>query len=230
MARFLFVAALINGAHAGSVELISGDLSSADRALDNIKGTWSQAIGKAKVALSYDRNEKKDFLNEVTVSGSLDKVDYEVTSNFGDSADVKLATTTDDGTTLEVEGGVSKLVGTITKLTASRAAKLRDQDVDLEISHDLPSSTSKIQLSSMLGSGVKAIGAVSTAKGASSVSYEFEYETKLSDGRTLSASVSPKSGEGEIEYVDTATLDATVTATFPLGGEPSLTVKRGFSF
>ena len=36
---------------------------------------------------------------------------------------------------------------------------------------------------------------------------------------------------GEIEYEDSATLgDGTLTATFPLGGAPSITAKREFTF
>jgi uncharacterized protein YjbJ (UPF0337 family) len=228
--RVLLPAFLVANALAGSVELVSGDLSSATRSLDNIKGKWSQNVGKAKLTAEYDRNAKKDFLSEASLSGSLDRLDYEVSTSFGDSADVKLATTTDDGTKLEAEGSVSKLVGSVRKLTASRAAKLRDQAVDLELSHDVPSSTSKVRLSSVLGSGVTAVGAVSTCKGESSMDYEFEYETKLTEGRVLSASVAPAKGTGEIEYEDSATLDATITATFPMGGEPRVTVKRGFSF
>ena len=37
---------------------------------------------------------------------------------------------------------------------------------------------------------------------------ELEYESSLGDGRSLSANVNPSNGNGEIEYVDSATLDA----------------------
>ena len=40
----------------------------------------------------------------------------------------------------------------------------------------------------------------------------------------------PQDGSGEIEYVDSATLDGTITANIPLGGKPTVSVKRGFSF
>ena len=40
----------------------------------------------------------------------------------------------------------------------------------------------------------------------------------------------PTPGTGEVEFEDSATLDATVTATFPLGGAPTVTVKRSFGF
>jgi len=216
--------------------VVTGDLSQAYRALDNIKGKWSQVVGNgAKLTASYDRNARKDFLNEATLTGSAGKLEYELTTDFnGMNADVKLATTTSDGTTLEAEGSIADLKGSVNKLTATRAAKLsalgQSQDVDLEISHDVSKSSSKIQLSSLVGGGLKAIGSVVASGGKSSMSYEVEYDTTLTEGRTLSASVSPAAGTGEIEYVDSATLDATITATVPLGGEPKVTVKRAFSF
>ena len=61
-------------------------------------------------------------------------------------------------------------------------------------------------------------------------SYEVEYDTQLTEGRTLSASVNPQDGSGEIEYVDNASIDGTLTATIPLGGQPKLTLSRAFSF
>jgi hypothetical protein len=230
------IVAFLGSVTAGSVELVTGDLSQSKRALDNIKGKWSQVVGNgAKLTAEYDRNTRKDFLKEATLAGTLDKLEYELTTDFGGmNADIKLATTTRDGTTLEAEGRIADLKGSVNKLTATRAAKLaalgHSQDVDLEISHDVAASSSKIQLSSIVGGGIRAIGAVVTSGSKSSMSYEFEYDTTLTEGRTLSASVSPASGTGEIEYVDSATLDATITATVPLGGEPKLTVKRAFSF
>lgn len=232
----LLIASLGLGyAAAGSVELVTGDLSQANRALDNIKGKWSQVVGGAKLTAEYDRNARKDFLKEATLAGSTGSLDYELTTDFnGMSADVTLATTTSDGTKLEAEGSISDLKGSVNKLTATRAAKLsalgQSQDVDLEISHDISAKASKIQLSSVVGGGLKAIGSVVNSAGKSSVSYEVEYDTTLSEGRTLSASISPAAGTGEIEYVDSATLDATITATVPLGGDPKVTVKRAFSF
>merc|ERR1712216_717354 len=120
----------------------------------------------------------------------------------------------------------------LSKLTATKANKaiLGKRDMDLEVSHDVQSSESKIKLSTVLGSGLKAIGQLSSTGKSSKMSYEVEYDTDLSEGRTLSASVSPADGTGEIEYVDTATVDATLTATFPLGGSPEVTLKRSFAF
>ena len=61
-------------------------------------------------------------------------------------------------------------------------------------------------------------------------SYEVSYDTDLNAGRTLSATVNPEAGSGEIEYVDESTLDGTLTANIPLGGSPSVTFKRSFGF
>ena len=62
------------------------------------------------------------------------------------------------------------------------------------------------------------------------VTDELEYESTISDGRSLSATVNPKDGTGDIEYVDTKTIDAELTASMDLGGKPKLTVKRGWTF
>ena len=85
-------------------------------------------------------------------------------------------------------------------------------------------------LSSVLGSGLKAVGMLTSKDGSGSASYEVSYDTTLSEGRTLSATVSPSDGTGEVEYEDSATLGATLNAKFPLGGSPLVTIKRSFGF
>jgi hypothetical protein len=235
----------VAAASAGSVELISGNLGGANRGLDNIKGTWSQALkvlGRdATVSAEYDRNENENFLSQVSLAGTSGKVQYDLTSKLRGVTDYALATTTQDGTTIEVEGAVEGVLGNgikdinLSKLTATKAIKadtaiLGKRDMDLEVSHDVQSSESKIKLSTVLGSGLKAIGQLSSTGKSSKMSYEVEYDTTLSEGRTLSATVSPADGSGEVEYVDSATIDATITATLPLGGSPKVTVKRAFGF
>jgi len=121
-------------------------------------------------------------------------------------------------------------VPAISKLTASRKASLRGNDCDLEFSHDISSSESKFKLSSVLGSGVKAIGTLSRQGDSHDTSYEIEYDTTLTKGRTLSAHVNPKDGTGEVELVDSVSIDGELTATIPLGGEPKLSLKRSFKF
>ena len=79
-------------------------------------------------------------------------------------------------------------------------------------------------------SGVKAVGRLTSRGQESKLSYEVEYDTTRDQGRTLSAKVSPAEGTGEIEYVDSSTLDATITANIPLGGAPKVTVSRAFDF
>jgi hypothetical protein len=232
----MLLAAGVNAAAAGSIELVSGDLGSAGRALDNIKGSWTQGLklfGRSTtLSAEYDRNENKDFLSEFSLSGDSGKVNYELTSKFSDSVAYKLGTTTSDGTTLEAEGSVSGLKDlSLGKVSAARAVSLREQDCDLELSHDLSSSESKLKLSTVLGSGIKAIGQLTSKGGDHQATYEVKYDTTLSPGRTLSATVSPADGTGDVEYEDSATLgDATLTAKFPLGGSPKLTVKRAFGF
>jgi hypothetical protein len=87
----------------------------------------------------------------------------------------------------------------LSKLTATRALKadapvLGKRDCDLEVSHDLTSSESKLKLSTVLGSGLTAIGSLTSKGSASKLAYEVEYDTTLGEGRTLSATVSPADG------------------------------------
>jgi hypothetical protein len=236
MRTFLIVSGVVAAAAgtAGTIELSSGDLSG-DRSLDNIKARWSKGLklgsGEATLSAEYDRNSKKDWLSEVSLSGALDKLKYEVTSKFSGVADVKLETTTADGTTLQVEGNVDNMIGSVSKVTATRATNLLDRDYALELSHDVAGAESKVKLSSVLGSGVTAQGTFAAKGGSTSATYELEYETDLTDGRTLSASFNPKAGTGEMEFEDTVTLnDVTINAKFPLGGSPAVSIKRSFGF
>jgi hypothetical protein len=220
----------------GSIELSSNDLTKSGRSLDNIKATWSQSLNvlgnSATVSAEYDRAERKDFVNEASLAGKIAKVKYELTTRFGGATGLTLETTTDDGTTVEAEGSMQTMssLPKISKVSASRAATLRGTDCNLEISHEVDSNESKLKLSTLLGSGVKAIGTLASKGGSHDTTYEIEYDTTLTEGRTLSANVNPKDGSGEIEFVDTATLDGELTATIPLGGEPKLTLKRAFNF
>lgn len=230
-AIFLGVVGYVAG---GTIEISTSDLSGPGKGFDNFKGKWSQGVNvfgrSATLSCDYDRNERKDFLKEATLSGALDRVKYELTSGFGKRLDLTLGTKTEDGTSLELESQVEDLHLKVTKVSASRSTSLRGQDYDLDLSHSLSDNESKLKLSSALGSGVRAIGDLTTKAGASSMSYEVEYDTTLTKGRSLHASVKPQDGSGEIEYVDSATLDGTITANIPLGGKPTVSVKRGFSF
>lgn len=220
----------------GSIELSSNDLTKSGRSLDNIKATWSQSVNvlgnDATVSAAYDRAERKDFVKEASLAGCIAKVKYQLTTKFGGATDLTLETTTDDGTTLEAEGSLATLtsVPSISKLSASRKASLRGTDCDLEISHEVDSSESKLKLSTLLGSGVKAVGTLATKGDSHSTAYEIEYDTTLTSGRTLSAHVNPRDGSGEVEYVDSASIDGELTATIPLGGQPKLSLKRAFKF
>lgn len=230
------VLAGVGAAMGGSIELVSSDLSQGNRGLDNIKAKWSQSLkvlgNDANIAASYDRAENKDFLNEASLSGAVSKIKYELKTKFSGSTDLALQTTTDDGTCVEAEGELDHLVAMprITKLTATRAATLRGTECDFEMSHQPGDGTSKMKLSTVLGSGFKAIASLTSKGGDASTAYEVEYDTTLTEGRTLSANVNPSAGSGEIEYVDNASIDGTLTATIPLGGSPKLTLKRAFNF
>jgi len=211
-------------------------LTKSGRSLDNIKATWSQSLNvlgsDATVSAKYDRSERKDFVKEASLAGAVAKIKYQLTTKFGGATDLTLEATTDDGTTIEAEGSLATLtsVPSISKLTASRKATLRGTECDLEISHEVDSSESKLKLSTLLGSGVKAIGTIATKGNSHDTAYEIEYDTELTPGRTLSAHVNPKDGSGQVEFVDSISVDGELTATIPLGGEPKLSLKRAFKF
>jgi hypothetical protein len=239
MKTCMIVASFAAVAYGGSVELVSGDLSGGNKALDNIKAKWSQSLkvlgNAATVTGSYDRSANENFLNEATLTGSVGKgkVDYELTTKFNSGLDYEVSTKTDDGSSISMEGSVDLLSASdiqVRKVSASKTTNLRGNDYDVELSHDLSEGESKIKMSTVLGAGVKAIGTLTNKGGSTSKGYEVEYDTTLNEGRTLSASINPDAGSGEIEYVDSSTLDGTLTATIPLGGSPSVTFKRSFGF
>jgi hypothetical protein len=211
-----------------SVEFSSSDINGGGPNLDNIKASWSQDIkvlgNSATLDLSYDRSENSDFLDEATLSGSVEGIKYELTKKFGgDGIDFSLETSAGDGATIEANGSLD---GGLTSVTASKSATFGSQDCDLEASYDVGSSDSKLKLSTVLGAGITGVATMTT----SNVDYSFEYDTELTGGRTLSATVGAD-GSGEVEYVDEASIDATITATMDLaGGAPKVTVKRAWSF
>jgi len=236
MQKALVLGCGIAAVSAGSIELSSSDLSQSNRGLDNIKAKWSQKLkvmgNDATVTGTYDRAAKRDFLDSATLSGAVAKVSYELKTKFSGATELVLNTKTDDGTTIEAETAMATLssVPSVKKVSATRSTKLQGQECDLELSHEVASNESKLKLSTLLGSGVKAVGTLTSKGGDHSTTYEVEYDTTLTEGRTLSATVNPGAGTGEMEYVDNASIDGTLTATLPLGGQPKLTLKRAFNF
>lgn len=192
--------------------------------------SWSQTLkflgNEARLDAKYDRNSKERALSEATLTGRNGDVNFELKTEF-DNNDLELtaSTNTKDGTNLEV---VADRSSGVKQVSASRPWNIQGQDCDVSATHKPGDSSTKIKLSSVLGHGVKAIAEVGL--GSSAVDYELEYETDISEGRSVSANLKPQSNEGEIEYVDTATLDATITASMALNGKPKVTVKRAWDF
>ena len=220
--------ALVSGVN---IELSTNDLSSKGRVLDNIKGSWSQTLtflGKsATLEAEYDRNARDDFLDTATLSGKLDDIAYEVKTSFGDTHELTLSCDTKDGTAVEVEANNKD---GLTSITATRDVKINGRDYTAEASHDRQASSSKLKMSSVLGHGVTGSATWTVGNKLDSADYELEYETELTNGRKLSATVNPRNGKGDIEYVDTTTIDAEITASMDLGGKPAISVKRGWTF
>ena len=228
--------ALSLGAAAGkSIEVISSDLRSSNRGIDNIKAEWSQGLSlfgnDATLGVEYDRNANSDFVKEVTLSGSVDKVTFEYTNTLDGSSALSLETSTDDGTTISCDLTASGSNIDVDEVSASRSTSLGGQSCELTASHLPGSGESKLKLSTVLGAGVTGTGEMTIKGGDTSTNYEIEYEAALGSGRELSASMNPSDGTGEVEYTDTSTIDeATITATMPLGGKPTVTVSRSWDF
>ena len=215
-----------------TIEVVSSDLTSGGaKVLDNIRGKWQQSLkfmgAEANLETEYDRNAREDFLKEATLSGKVDDVNYELRTEFGDSHELTLTTNTKDGTALEINANNKD---GLTNMKAARDVKIQGQDVNVEASHERKSSTSKVKLSSVLGHGVSGSATWTVGNKLDSADMEIEYASDISDGRSLSATVNPRNGAGDVEYVDSKTLDATVTAAMDLGGKPKLSVKRAWSF
>lgn len=214
-----------------SIQLVSSDLSGGGKVIDNIKGKWSQTLkflgAEATIDAEYDRKNRQDFLSEARLSGKVDDVNYELKTGFGDTHELTLTTDTKDGTALEVVGNNND---GITRLAASRDVKIQSQNCNLEASHARQSKQSKLKLSSVLGHGVSASVDWTVGDRLLDADAEIEYASSISEGRDLNAKLNPKTGSGDIEYVDTKTLDATITASMDLGGKPQLSVSRGWSF
>lgn len=212
-------------------EVLSSDLSGgSNKVLDNIKGKWSQTLkflgNEATVDAEYDRNSRENFLSEATISGKCDDVNYSLKTSFGDTHELTLSTKTADGTALEMVADNSDGLNSV---TASRGIKVQGQDCDIEASHTRKSGASKVKLSSVLGHGVSGSATWTVGNKLDSAETELEYAGSV-NGRDLKASLNPKSGTGDIEYVDSKTIDATITAAMDLGGKPKLTLSRAWNF
>ena len=212
-------------------ELLSSDLSGrGTKVLDNVKGKWSQTLkflgAEAKVDAEYDRKARENFLSEATISGKVDDVNYELKTGFGDTHELTLTTNTAENIALEV---VADNSNGLTKVSAARDVKIQGQDVNVEVSHARQSGDSKLKFSSVLGHGVSGETTWQVGNKLTDLDTELNYEGAV-NGRDLKATLNPKSGSGNVEYVDSKSIDATITASMDLGGKPSLSLKRAWNF
>ena len=153
-------------------------------------------------------------------------MNYELKTGFGDTHELTLTTNTAEGATLEV---VADNSNGLTKVSAARDVKLQGQDVNVEVSHARQSGDSKLKFSSVLGHGVSGEATWQVGNKLTDLDTELKYAGAV-NGRDLTAKLNPKSGSGNVEYVDSKSIDATVTASMDLGGKPELTLKRAWSF
>jgi len=220
----------------GSVEVLTPNVvTDRSKVLDSVKAKWTQTLSvggaKAKLVTIVQPSAKKDFLKELSLSGSVNDIAYTLKQKIGGGADLALQTTY-QGTTLKAEGkvGLPASANKLTLVGASRKALVGGRPLSLKPSHAPQTGKTKLAVSADLGSGVVVNGEVSQAGGEVSTAYDFEYAASVSSGRTVSARFSPGDGSGELEYIDSESLDMTAIVTMPLGGKPKVALKRSFAF
>merc|ERR1719174_2143078 len=135
-------------------------------------------------------------INEISVTGSMDKIDYELTRT-DDGTTLELSTDMDDVGSLSVEIDVDAQEATSVSL--ERDLDVGDNKVASALSFNPGSGKSKLSLSTVLGSGVEVTADIDDLGGDRSTSMEVSYETDLGDGRTLTATVDPMNSSGEVE-------------------------------
>jgi len=228
------VVALSNSAlAANSAELTTSNLNGGGAAFDNLKASWGKALSigglDTNVNVKYDYAASKDSLQEVSFSGDVSDVGYEVTRSF-DSGDVTVKLTAAiDGTTLSAEKDGDEI-----EVSASRTVKVSDRKVDVEPSWLVSAKKARVKLMSALGDdSVSATVDYDTNSGESAV--EVGYSTDLSESRSLSATLTPASKDLEVELVDSgfesgATWTATATANLEDAAAAKVTLKRSWAW
>jgi len=221
---------LAPGAHAGSLEFSTSDLTSG-RSLDNIKGSWGTSFALAgqdlKLDAAYDMKANRDFLKEATVSGAFDEVGYALTHNFASGASKLALTTKQMGAQFKAVLAGSKVLSTV---SAKKSLSVADCAVSIEPEVNVADSSAKVKATASyaLGAGAAINGELtSTNDGDVSTAFDISYSGEI-DGRKVKAVVKPREQEAELTVVDSAI--GVATATYAVGGEPSLKLKRSVSF
>lgn len=192
MQKFI-VATTAASALAGSIEIVSTDLTSGDRGLGNIKGQWSQTLSlfgqDATFAAEYDRAEKEDGPTEVSLSGANGDINYKVTQKDG-ARDLTLSTTS-NGVSIEAnldESGVKS----VDFSTESNGVNL-DVSAGADGIREVTAKTEQngVTLEANAGpDGIRTVTASGDADaGSQTVNYELEHTVASGDSKLKLSSV-----------------------------------------
>jgi hypothetical protein len=192
MQKFI-VATTAASALAGSIEVVSTDLSQGNRGLGNIKGQWSQTLSlfgqDATVAAEYDRAEKEDGPTEVSLSGSNGDINFKVKQADG-ARDLTLSTKS-NGVSVEAnldESGLKSVDFSTEQNGVNLEASLDSSGLK---SVDLSTEQNGVTLAASGGSGgidtVTASGDVDA--GSQNVNYELEHTLASGDSKLKLSSV-----------------------------------------
>jgi len=232
-------------AAANNAEITTTNLNGAGAAFDNLKASWGKALNigdfSTNMNVKYDYAKSKESLQEVSFSGDLVddddmKVGYEVTRSFGDgSTGVKLTAAT-GGTTFNAEGDSNEM---LTEVSASRSVDIGDRSVDVTPSWLVKAKTARVKLMSALGDKDSVSAQVDYDTNSGDADVEVGFSRSLKEGQTLSATLTPKSKDVELELVDSSFEEGatwTATANVPLEDTSNildaakLTLKRSWSW
>lgn len=218
------IVAFLPVALAGSAELNIGNVRSG-ASFDNLKASWGKALEiagfKTNLDCKYDYAANKEGLDEVTLTGDLVEatsgddiaVGYKLTRHVASKKNDLKVTATSKGTTIYGEYNDNQL----TEVGASKEVEVGDQKVNVEPSYKVQAKTARVKLMSAL-SGGKVAATVDYADGDVDVN-EVSFEKELETGRSVTATLTPKSQNLEVEYKDDTFESGaswTATANVPL--------------
>jgi len=217
---------------ANKAEISSSNLNGGGAVFDNLKASWGRALNigdiNTKMNVKYDYAKSKDSLQEVSFSGNLVddsdmRVGYEVTRSFdGGNTAVKVSAQT-GGTTLAAEYDTNEQ---LKEVSASRTVEISDRKVDVEPSWLVKAKTARVKLMSALGDSDSLSAQVDYDTNSGDAEVEVGFSRQLKAGKSLSATLTPKNKDLEVELVDSSFENGatwTATANLPLEDASGIT-------
>jgi hypothetical protein len=230
---------------ANNAEISTSNLNGGGAAFDNLKASWGKALNigdfKTNMNVKYDYAKSKDSLQEVSFSGSLVEdgdmnVGYEVTRSFdGGATSVKMTAAT-GGTTLAAEYDTDEQ---LKEVSASRTIEVSDRKVDVEPSWLVKAKKARVKLMSAMGDSDSLKAQVDYDTNSGDTEVEVGFSRQLKEGKSLSATLAPKTKDLEVELVDSSFESGatwTATANVPLedasgiSNNAKVTLKRSWAW